>query len=83
MASFCQTLHLDQDWFKVSEGALPGYLSTEAKALVRALLEKDPAKRLGSGPGGNAAVKAHPFFRSINWELLHSRKVGAQRRGTP
>lgn len=55
--------------------ACPGYLSSEAKALVRALLEKDPAKRLGSGPRGNSAVKSHPFFRSINWELLHSRKV--------
>ena len=52
-----------------------GYLSSEAKALVRALLEKDPKKRLGSGPHGNAAVKSHPFFRSINWEMLHARKV--------
>lgn len=51
------------------------YLSTEAKSLVRALLEKDPTKRLGSGPSGNSSVKSHPFFRSINWEMLHSRKV--------
>ena len=42
---------------------------------MRALLEKDPAKRLGSGPAGNRAVKAHPFFRGINWEMLHARKV--------
>jgi len=42
---------------------------------VRALLEKDPAKRLGSGVKGSAAVKAHPFFRTINWGLLFSRKV--------
>ena len=46
---------------------------------MRALLEKDPAKRLGTGPKGNAAVKSHPFFRSINWELLHDRKVGTER----
>ena len=42
---------------------------------MRALLEKDPAKRLGSGVKGSAAVKAHPFFRTINWGLLFSRKV--------
>ena len=42
---------------------------------MRALLEKDPAKRLGSGAKGSAAVQAHPFFRSINWDLLYSRKA--------
>lgn len=52
-----------------------GYLSQEAKSLVRALLEKDPKKRLGHGPGGGRAVKAHPFFRSINWAALEGRQV--------
>ena len=42
---------------------------------MRALLEKDPAKRLGSGAKGSAAVTAHPFFRTINWGLLYSRKA--------
>mmetsp|Transcript_17961 Transcript_17961/g.54072 ORF Transcript_17961/g.54072 Transcript_17961/m.54072 type:complete len:422 (+) Transcript_17961:776-2041(+) len=52
-----------------------GYLSQEAKSLVRALLEKDPKKRLGHGPGGGRAVKAHPFFRSINWAALEGRQI--------
>ena len=57
-----------------------GYLSSDAKSFVRALLEKDPAKRLGSGAQGSAAVQAHPFFRGINWDLLYSRKArGAAR----
>lgn len=52
-----------------------GYLSQEAKSLVRELLQKDPKKRLGHGPGGSRAVKAHPFFRSINWRALEERQV--------
>ncbi len=42
---------------------------------MRALLDKDPAKRLGSGAKGSVAVQAHPFFRGINWDLLYSRKA--------
>lgn len=52
-----------------------GYLSQPAKALIRALLEKDPIKRLGGGADGSAAVKNHPFFRSINWAALEQRQV--------
>ena len=53
-----------------------GYLTAEAKSLVRALLEKDPAKRLGSGADGSAAVMRHAFFRKINWKWLQQREVG-------
>ena len=53
-----------------------GYLSGEAKSLVRALLEKDPSRRLGSGPIGADAIKRHPFFRSIIWSQLDARQVG-------
>lgn len=55
---------------------LAGYLSGEAKSLVKALLEKDAVRRLGSGATGAAAVKAHPFFRRINWQALTARQVG-------
>ncbi|KAL6770959.1 S6K1 [Auxenochlorella protothecoides x Auxenochlorella symbiontica] len=56
---------------------LPSYLSTPAANLVKALLQKDPTKRLGYGPAGSADIKAHPFFRSINWGLLEQRKVAS------
>lgn len=55
---------------------LAGYLSGDAKSLVKALLEKDAGRRLGSGATGAAAVKAHPFFRRINWQALTARQVG-------
>lgn len=34
-----------------------------------ALLERDPEKRLGAAHGAEE-IKAHPFFKSINWALL-------------
>jgi serine/threonine protein kinase len=41
-----------------------------AQDLVERLLEKDPQKRLGALVHGAADVKAHPWFREVNWELL-------------
>ncbi|CAH9145270.1 unnamed protein product [Cuscuta epithymum] len=44
-------------------------LSLPARQLIQALLNKDPARRLGSNGGANE-IKEHPFFRGINWPLL-------------
>jgi hypothetical protein len=54
---------------------LAGYLSSEAKALVRDLLEKDPKKRLGYGPDGSKRVMEHVFFKKINWARLANREI--------
>ena len=51
------------------------FLSTAAQSLLKALLEREPAKRLGSGPQGSEAVMAHPFFRPISWARLLRREV--------
>ncbi|KAE8604093.1 hypothetical protein XENTR_v10014570 [Xenopus tropicalis] len=42
---------------------LPEYLSEDASAFIKDLLEKDPEYRLGSGEAGAEMVKEHPFFR--------------------
>ena len=39
---------------------------TEAKAIIRALLEKNPQKRLGAG--GIDEIKQHEFFYDTDWE---------------
>jgi len=51
---------------------LPAYLTSEAHSLIKALLQRDPKKRLGYGPSGFEQVKKHPFFRSINWKKLEN-----------
>lgn len=38
-------------------------------------MTKNPAKRLGCGPGGENAILSHPFFATIDWKALEERKV--------
>uniref|UniRef100_A0A3B3HN72 non-specific serine/threonine protein kinase n=1 Tax=Oryzias latipes TaxID=8090 RepID=A0A3B3HN72_ORYLA len=47
------------------------------KDLLKKLLVKDPHKRLGSGPRGAEDIKAHPFFKGLNWEDLAKKQVVA------
>ncbi|XVE93021.1 hypothetical protein REPUB_Repub01dG0154000 [Reevesia pubescens] len=44
-------------------------VSLAARQLINALLNRDPASRLGSGTGANE-IKQHPFFCGINWPLI-------------
>ncbi|KAJ2724986.1 rim15, signal transduction response regulator [Coemansia sp. Benny D115] len=43
-------------------------ITPEARDFITQLLCRDPRRRLGYG--GSAEVKAHPFFRDINWNTL-------------
>ncbi|KAL8457656.1 hypothetical protein ACS0TY_034685 [Phlomoides rotata] len=54
---------------------LPPRLSSEAHALLKGLLQKDPLKRLGSGPRGADEIKSHKWFRTINWKKLEAREL--------
>ncbi|KAJ7308852.1 hypothetical protein JRQ81_008124 [Phrynocephalus forsythii] len=54
---------------------LPPYLTQEARDLLKKLLKRNAASRLGASPGDAGEVQAHPFFRHINWEELLARKV--------
>ncbi|KAL5562283.1 hypothetical protein UlMin_032030 [Ulmus minor] len=44
-------------------------VSLACRQLINALLQRDPASRLGSTMGANE-IKQHPFFRGINWPLI-------------
>ncbi|KAJ1721844.1 hypothetical protein LPJ53_003664 [Coemansia erecta] len=50
-------------------------VSFDCISAMRGFLHKDPAKRLGCGSGGFDAIKAHPFFASINWPLLEAKQL--------
>ncbi|KAL8130848.1 hypothetical protein AgCh_006964 [Apium graveolens] len=52
---------------------VPKDMSPEAQDLIDRLLLHDPNQRLGAE--GSSEVKAHPFFRGINWENLASQKA--------
>lgn len=51
----------------------PDFVSVEASDLLARLLERNPAKRLGSGPTGVEEIKSHPFFKGINWETFYNK----------
>ena len=58
---------------KSGELKLEDWLSENAKDLLSKLLNKDPNKRLGSGPDGSQEIKDHPWFSNINWDEIYNK----------
>ncbi|EGR28006.1 protein kinase domain protein [Ichthyophthirius multifiliis] len=54
---------------------LPDFLSMESRSLLKSLLQRNPIKRLGSGKGDAEEIKAHPFFKKINWKDVEQRFI--------
>ena len=52
-------------------------LSTECRDFIEKLLSKDPAKRLGSGPGGFKDVLSHPFLKELDAQKLQAGELPA------
>lgn len=61
--TFANIIHKDLTFPSSIQVTLP------AKQLIHALLNRDPASRLGSNGGANE-IKEHPFFKGINWPLI-------------
>ncbi|XP_046663921.1 RAC serine/threonine-protein kinase [Homalodisca vitripennis] len=59
----------------MEEVKFPRNISADAKDLLSGLLVKDPSKRLGGGPEDAKDIKAHNFFRSINWTELNQKNI--------
>lgn len=49
---------------------LPPYLTPDAKDLLRRLLRRQVAQRLGAGPGDAEEIKSHPFFKNCVWDRV-------------
>ena len=54
---------------------VPSDMSSDALDLIVKLLNRDPRKRLGAGPGDAEEIKKHPFFKDINWDDALQRKL--------
>lgn len=54
---------------------LPPYLTADARDLVRKLLKRQVSGRLGSTPGDASQIRAHQFFKHINWCDVLSRRM--------
>ncbi|XP_001355364.2 putative protein kinase C delta type homolog [Drosophila persimilis] len=53
----------------------PVYISAEATGILKGLLEKDFAKRIGSQYSPAGDIADHIFFRPIDWNLLEKRQI--------
>ena len=53
----------------------PRAMSDNAVDIISRLLDVNEKTRLGSGPRKVNEIKDHPFFESINWELLEQKHV--------
>ncbi|EIW67606.1 protein kinase Sch9 [Tremella mesenterica DSM 1558] len=49
-------------------------IGDDGKQFVKGLLNRNPQNRLGAKRGA-AELKDHPFFSSINWDLLYRRQI--------
>ena len=54
---------------------IPRSISVKAQSVLKGFLNKNPAERLGCHPQtGFSDITMHPFFKSIDWELVSSFK---------
>ena len=53
----------------------PPYISPVCSDLISRLLDVDERTRLGCGANGVGDIKAHPFFKGIDWSLLEQKHV--------
>ena len=60
--------YLTFEKIKSSEFVLDTSINEDGKDLIKKLLCKVPSERIGFGPGGFEKLKAHPFFKDIDWE---------------
>ena len=51
------------------------FLTAEAAGLIRKLLRRTPANRLGAGLEDGEEVKRHPFFSHLDWSDVLNRRL--------
>ncbi|KAG9342428.1 hypothetical protein JZ751_016430 [Albula glossodonta] len=54
---------------------LPPYLTLDARDLIKKLLKKNAAQRLGSSKADCADIQKHPFFRHVSWDDLLNKRL--------
>eukprot|EP00158_Paraphelidium_tribonemae_P009248 Partr_v1_DN28811_c2_g1_i1_m33881 putative Ribosomal protein S6 kinase len=55
--------------------AYPSFVPIAAKSFLSGLFQRDPERRLGSGPTGTMEIQTHDFFRTINFDLLFQKAI--------
>ena len=71
------TTKRDELFENIKNGKLkyPTRLSISAVDLLDKLFNKDPTKRLGSGPNGAEEIKKHNWFSLVNWDAYLRKEI--------
>ncbi|KAJ9099263.1 hypothetical protein QFC21_004144 [Naganishia friedmannii] len=57
------------------EPLYPMSMPGDAVSLLTKLLLRDPIRRLGAGEDDAEAIKRHPFFRDVNFDDVHHKRI--------
>ncbi|XP_063367430.1 protein kinase C [Cydia amplana] len=52
----------------------PVWLSKDAVSILKGFMTKNPLRRLGVA-GGSAGIRAHAFFKDVDWDALQQRRL--------
>ncbi|KLO17260.1 hypothetical protein SCHPADRAFT_846694 [Schizopora paradoxa] len=57
------------------EPLYPITMPRDAVSVLQKLLTRDPTRRLGSGQADAEEIKAHPFFKDVNWDDVLNKRI--------
>ncbi|KAL8673398.1 MAG: hypothetical protein Q9168_002188 [Polycauliona sp. 1 TL-2023] len=63
------------DAILADEPLYPIHMPRDSVSILQKLLMREPELRLGSGPTDAQEIMSHAFFRNINWDEFHEKKV--------
>jgi serine/threonine protein kinase len=55
----------------------PNHMDLTARDLIKKLLVPDKARRLGSLKGGSEDIRAHKWFKGVDWVMVYNRQYPA------
>ena len=60
---------------KMKADAMPRHFDTHGRDLIKKLLTKDKAYRIGSSKNGAEDIKKHKWYRGLNWAALYNKQL--------
>eukprot|EP00929_Paragymnodinium_shiwhaense_P080307 TRINITY_DN4186_c0_g2_i1.p1 TRINITY_DN4186_c0_g2~~TRINITY_DN4186_c0_g2_i1.p1 ORF type:complete len:348 (+),score=90.77 TRINITY_DN4186_c0_g2_i1:163-1206(+) len=63
------------DRIRRGELSYPTYVTPVAKEMLMKMLDRDPNRRLGGGPGDGLEVQSHPFFSTISFNDMLNKRI--------
>eukprot|EP00475_Leptophrys_vorax_P000914 TRINITY_DN10484_c0_g1_i3.p1 TRINITY_DN10484_c0_g1~~TRINITY_DN10484_c0_g1_i3.p1 ORF type:complete len:521 (+),score=112.32 TRINITY_DN10484_c0_g1_i3:46-1608(+) len=69
--------NVNEMYHKIQHAVLrfPLFLSQECMDLITACLNRNPQARIGAGISDFEEVKAHVFFKAIDWDMLYKKQL--------